>query len=287
MITQNTRGESLFHEVFRDYYDSVKKELKKRRDEAREPYVKKKQNIRDILWVNFSYLSPKFNKWYVSSGMVGHYLKPKAANHFHCTTNTGPNGSKLYIILRGNKSATRVKEGKGGGYVVSVTPHVFKRMRERNPEAFGDILDNDKLCEKIFTLEEEGIYYDFDWTKVGKEEQPVQTQYPVSLEEPEKPEWMLKREEVKQQPIILKTLSGLYLGFATVPDRSEVRLITYINESDISDEEEKEIVSQFLIPAWFCYNFQMHDEDEVKETYNKLMKYMEGKDDRNVYRLVI
>ena len=98
---------------------------------------------------------------------------------------------------------------------------------------------------------------------------------------------MLKKEEIKQQPIILKTLSGLYLGFATVPDRSEVRLITYINESDISDEEEKEIVSQFLIPAWFCYNFQMHDEDEVKETYDKLMKYMEGKDDRNVYRLVI
>lgn len=289
MITESTRGEALFHEVYKDFIGSVKKELKKRRDKAREPFKKKRKNIDEFLWINFRYQSPKYNSWYVTSGMTGSYDRPRATNHYHCTTNAGFGGSKLYIILRGDKSAqVNRKEGLlGGGYVVSIQPHVFKRMRERNPEAFGDINDNDKLCEKIFTLDEEGIYYDFNWPVLKPREEQSEPQIPLDI--PEKPEWMIKKSEEgkpKLVPIILKTLAGLFLGFAS-QDRAEVRLITYITSSEIQDENERELVDQFLVPAWVCYNSKMFDQEEVKQTWEKLNSYMKDKEDRNVYRLVI
>jgi len=284
MITENKRGEELFFEVYRDFTNFTKKELQRRRDKLRLSLKKKQQKeLKDVEWISFTCMSPAFNSWYVKTGMVGDVNKPKAINHYHCTTNAGPGGSKLYVIFRGNKSAILAK-GNGGGYVVSVNPHVLKRMRERNKEAFGDITNNDILCEKIFTLEEEGIYYDFDWPSIKKKESEVVDIFDLTknIDKPVK----VVRNKVETVPIILKTLAGLFLGYAT-KDRSEVRLITYITSEEIEDEEEKDLVKNFLEPAWICYNFRMHEKEKVEETYKSLMKYMEDKTDRNVYRLVI
>ena len=280
MITERITGNDLLHEVFSDFENSVKKKIKTERDKLRGPYLKKKVDIKEIIYSKFYYQSPKYNRWYVSSGMVGKYDKPKAINHFHCVTNTGPNGSKMYIILRGNKSA--IKAGTKGGYVVSVSSHVLTRMRERNPKAFSDIKGNDELVEKIFSWEENGVYYDFDWTKIKKSESTE-----VSLEFPtiEKPEWMtdLDKDNI---PVILKTLAGLFLGFVN-QDRSSVVLKTYISEDSIEDEVEKEAVQNFLIHAWVFYNPALFGEDKVREENEYFKKYMKGRENRNVYILSI
>ena len=280
MITERITGNDLLHEVFSDFENSVKKKIKIERDKLRAPYVKKKIDIKEITYSRFYYQSPKYNRWYVSSGMVGKYDKPKAINHFHCVTNTGPNGSKMYIILRGNKSA--IKAGTKGGYVVSVSSHVLTRMRERNPEAFSNIKGNDELVEKIFSWEENGVYYDFDWTKIKKSESTE-----VSLEFPtiEKPDWMtdLNKDNI---PVILKTLAGLFLGFVN-QDRSSIVLKTYILEDSIEDEVEKEIIRDFLIHAWVFYNPTLFGEDKVREENEYFKEYMKGKENRNVYILSI
>lgn len=280
MITERITGNDLLHEVFSDFENSVKKKIKTERDKLRAPYLKKKVDIKEITYSRFYYQSPKYNRWYVSSGMVGKYDKPKAINHFHCVTNTGPNGSKMYIILRGNKSA--IKAGTKGGYVVSVSSHVLTRMRERNPEAFSDIKGNDELVEKIFSWEENGVYYDFDWTKIKKSESTE-----VSLEFPtiEKPDWMtdLDKDNI---PVILKTLAGLFLGFVN-QDRSSVVLKTYISEDSIEDEVEKEAIQNFLIHAWVFYNPALFGEDKVREENEYFKKYMKGRENRNVYILSI
>ena len=280
MITERITGNDLLHEVFSDFENSVKKKIKIERDKLRAPYVKKKIDIKEITYSRFYYQSPKYNRWYVSSGMVGKYDKPKAINHFHCVTNTGPNGSKMYIILRGNKSA--IKAGTKGGYVVSVSSHVLTRMRERNPEAFSDIKGNDELVEKIFSWEENGVYYDFDWTKIKKSESTE-----VSLEFPtiEKPDWMTNLDK-DNIPVILKTLAGLFLGFVN-QDRSSVVLKTYILEDSIEDEVEKEAIRDFLIHAWVFYNPALFGEDRVREENEYFKEYMKGKENRNVYILSI
>lgn len=281
MITESTRGENLFHEVHRDYEDTIIKELKKRRDTFRKPYVKKKQDIKELEWIRFSMMTPRYNMWFVTSGIVGRFDRPKAINMYHCSSNSGPGGSKVCYIYRGNKTARMKEEGKGG-YVVSVMPHVFTRMRERN-EAFSDIKDNDALCEKIFTLEEEGIYYDFDWTKYNKAPEES-TSVPVMPGYND--EWVVKKKEVPTIPVILKTLAGLFLGLVT-EDRAEIRLITYLTIDNIDNPEEKEMIECFLIPAWVRYNFAMFDRKYVDEVWEKLNDYMKDKKDRTVYRLTI
>ena len=283
MITESTRGENLFHEVHRDYEDTISKELKKRRDTFRKPYVKKRQDIKELEWIRFSMMTPKYNTWFITSGIVGRFDRPKAINMYHCSSNSGPGGSKVCYIYRGNKTARMQEKGKGG-YVVSVMPHVFTKMRERN-QAFSDIKDNDALCEKIFTMEEEGIYYDFDWRKYKRSHEA--DSMPISIPPREEEDsWVLKKVEVKTIPVILKTLAGLFLGLVT-EDRAEIRLVTYLTLDQIEDPEEKEMIENFLIPAWTRYNFSMFDRKYVDEVWEKLNAYMEGKENRTVYRLTI
>lgn len=286
MITERTTGNDLLHEVFSDFENSVKKKIKVERDKLRAPYLKRKVDIKEIIYSKFYYQSPKYNRWYVSSGMIGKYDKPKAINHYHCVTNTGPNGSKMYIVLRGNKSA--IKAGGKGGYVVSVSSHVLTRMRERNPEAFSDIKENDELVEKIFSWEENGVYYDFDWTKIKKKESTEVDYQNLESATIEKPDWMTNEKDLDKNniPVILKTLAGLFLGFVN-QDRSSVVLKTYISEDSIEDEVEKEVIQNFLIHAWVFYNPALFGEDKVKEENEYFKEYMKGKENRNVYILSI
>ena len=266
MITENLRGKELFNEVYSDF-QLVKKELKKRRQDKRKPFVKYQKPIKEMIQVDFTFRTPKYNTWIVKSGMIGPYNKPKALNHFHLNTNAGSGGSKLGIIYRGIKSTE-------SGYIVSVTSHVITRMKERNPE-FKD-KTYDELVEIIFKHGEEGVYYDYPWKTTPKTSIPMSSQEVLSLEQ--------GRPVYKEEPtvqIILKTSAGIFLGVSSL-DRSEVRLITYI--TDLGEELE-EVVNEFLIPAWICYNNEMFSDEYVKEVYSKLMEYMKGKEDRNVYRL--
>lgn len=291
MITERTRGRDLLHEVFTDYEKCIKKKLKAERDKAREPYVKAKKQIAEAITVAFNYLSPKYNSWHVESLMVGDCNKPKALNHFHCTTNTGYGGSKKYIILRGMKSA--IKAGTTGGYVVSIDGHVLNKMRQRNPEAFGDITDNDKLVQKIFTTTEKGCYYIYDWTGMKKPEEVVTDPFELirqaerEAKEKEKEEWLGKKKELVNpnvQPIVMRTLAGVFLGF-TGKDRSEVTLKSYIREKDIIDEDMKELVTGFLTHAWIYYNADLFEPGTLEKETEYLREYMKDKEDRDVILL--
>lgn len=270
MIIENLRGQELFNEVYNDFL-VISKDLKKRRQKERKPYIKFQRMIKDTIWLKYTMMSPKYNKWYIKSGIEGHYNKPKAINHFHIITNAGSGGSKLGIIYRGMKST-------GKGYIVSVTSHVITRMKERNKN-FAN-LSMDDLLESIFTFEEEGVFYDFEW----KTQQQQTSSIPTSSQEAmilENGGGYKNKVSDDYIQIILKTSAGVFLGYSS-KDRSEIRLITYITDFG---ENLEEVVNQFLIPAWICYNNSMFDGPYIQETYEKLMDYMKGKDDRNVYRL--
>ena len=292
MITERTRGRDLLHEVFTDYEESIKKKLKAERDKARKPYVKARKQITEAITVAFNHFSSRYNSWHVESLMVGDCNKPKALNHFHCTTNTGYNGSKKYIILRGMKSA--IKAGTTGGYVVSLDGHVLNKMRQRNPEAFGNITDNDKLVQKIFTTTEKGCYYFYDWTNMKKPEEVITDPFELirqaerEAKEKEREEWLGKKQEPTNnpnvQPIIMRTLAGIFLGF-TGQDRSEVTIKSYIMEKDIIDEDLKEIVTGFLTHAWIYYNAELFGPGTLEKEIKYLQEYMKGKEDRDVILL--
>lgn len=289
MITENIRGEELFREVAKDFRISVKRKITDERNKLREPYLKSRTNIVEPLWHRFTYDSPRYIKWYILTGMVGDYKLPKAINHHHCSVNVGWNGKKLYIIYRGNKTTQALKM-TNGGYIVTMGPKLFKRMRERNRDIFGEIKDNDRLCEKIFLGDETGVYYDFDWTKFAEEQKEVPSSLDILAQqeaESSRPQWLRKGEKLKveEHPIVLRTSSGVYLGYVT-DDRAEVRLKTYISERELIQPEMKILIDQFLDHVYILYNQELFDEPQIRKSQQILDEYL-GKDEVVVYRLTI
>lgn len=277
MITEQIRGKILFEEVYTDFKKNIEKKLKKEREILKKPYQKEKKNINNWLYKITSIKSPRLNQWYIKTGMIGDREKPKLDLYYHCNTNAGKDGSKLYVMLRGNKYSKEDPNSKG--YIVSVTSHVLKRMRERAKSDFGEFQNNDELCTKIFTLGEEGILYLYDWTKhINLDTTPSYEK----LEQISRPGWM-KRNQNLGKPGILKTLSGIYLCFRS-DDGKEVYLKTYITEKELTEEEEEKYTN-IIKPAWILFNRAMFDENIVKETENNLRSYMRTHSNEEVYRL--
>ena len=289
MILRTCRGKELYHLVYKDFKTSVTRQIKKERDKAREPFLKKKMLIEDLLWISFYYQAPSYNKWFIRTALQGDPKLPKSHIQCHCITQAGPKDSRMYIIFRGWKTAKAKTGGIAGGYIVSVLKHAIDKMRERGPREWAWLKD-DELMTKIFTMDERGIYYDFDWTKYSVKK--TETAIPLVVEEVQRPEWMLAKEKeakekIKEIPIVLRTLAGFFLGWAT-EDRSEVRLITYLGDgNDLENEDEREALIEFLTPAWITFNPEVFPEDKVKEARSKLDVYMDDKINRNVYILAI
>jgi hypothetical protein len=263
MITESLRGSELLRTIKKEFEHDIKSRIKKERDILRKPYVKNKKPITEILWKEFNVQTSGFNKWFIKTGMEGPYDKPKAYNTYYLDTNAGPNGSKLYLIYRGTKSTRE-------GYILGIQSHVLTRMKERCENYKG--LSNKELIGLIFKHGEEGVYYEYPWKQEEPSSIPSNSIEALSLG--------IKKKEYPTKSIILKTSAGVFLGYSSL-DRSEVRLITFLAEYG----ELEEVVEKFLIPTWTCYNHHMFEDDYILETYNALMEYMKGKEDRTVYRL--
>lgn len=258
MILETTRGKELYSELKNDYKE-VEKAIKRKRYQIRKPYLNANKILPGIITENFTITTKKNNKWFVSTSMQGNPRLPKAMNHCHVISNAGSEGSRVYIVYRDIKSI---------GYAVVVCPHVLKRMRERNPEAFGNIGSDDELCGKIFTLDEVGMYYEFNWRRLKS--QPIisfPTLNPGTA--PLKPKSLGK-------PVVLKTLAGLFLGYST-EDRREIRLVTYV--TSLEQEES------FLEPCWVVYNKDKFTKPEIEKAEKELEKYVKDEKNRTVYCL--
>lgn len=291
MILETCRGKELYHLVYKDFKTSLVRQIKKERDKAREPFLKKKVWIEDLLWVKFYYQAPSFNRWFIQTALSGDPKLPKSHVQCHCITQAGPGASKMYIIFRGWKTAKKQTGGVAGGYIVSVLGRVLRKMKERGPREWA-WLGNDELMGKIFTMDERGIYYDYNWTKFSETALLSQGPLPGQESEIQRPAWLVAKEEAAKErtaeiPIVLRTLAGFFLGWATT-DRSEIRLMTYLGDGqDLVEEEERENLLDFLTPVWMVYNPEVFSEKELQEARASLDKYMEDQVDRNVYILAI
>lgn len=254
MIAETTVGRELFDEVSIDYIQFVKKELKKCRELLRKPYMKTRKTIPNMTWHEFSCRSQRNNLWYMKTGIVGNPALPNVVEHYHINTNAGPNGSRLCIIYRGTKAARR-DGNPNGGYVVSVLGSALDDLRKIYTQD-----DDNGLVERVFSGNEEGIYFDYDWTKYYKKSIPEDT-----------------------IPVMLKTTIGVFLSFSST-DRSEVRLVKFI-KSNTRYCDINNTIKSFLEPAWVCYNSDRFSNEYVREVRDKLMEYMKDKEDKTVYRL--
>ena len=258
MITRKQKGIDLFTEVARDYKKCVKAKVTEARNKLREPYVKKRQNIIEPLKTSFTLKSSAHNTWYIFTMMFGDYKLPKVFTHKHCITNAGRGDSRKYVIFRGDIGAQRVHK-TNGGYVVTVTPHVLSKMRERRRDAFGEIKDNDELITKIFIGDEVGVMYFHDWSQyeIGGQE----------YEEGEEPPVDTTPSENKPDPCFIRTAAGLFLALAS-KDRSHMSLITYITDREIINENERYIIDYLVDSAYVYYNQHLFDDEtclKVKE----------------------
>lgn len=287
MILETCRGRELYHLVYKDFKTALQRQIKKERDKARQPFLKKRTVIQSPLWVKFYYQAPSYNRWFVQTALLGDPALPKSHVKCHCITQAGPGSSKMYVIFRGWITAKKQTGGVAGGYIVSVLRHTLLRMKERGPRDWA-WLSEDELVGKIFTMEENGIYYDFDWTKYSEKKSNAMPVLPE--QEDTRPEWIKEREKknkVEESPIVLRTTAGLFLGYST-SDRSEVRLITYLGDgSSLTDEEERDELINFLGHTWVVFNKEVFSEEEVSKSRESLNQYMNDKTDRNVYILAI
>ena len=263
MITRRQKGIDLFTEVSKDYRKSVKAKITDARNKLREPYVKKRQNIEEPIKASFTLKSSANKTWYIYTMMFGDYKLPKVFTHKHCITNAGRGDSRKYVIFRGDVGAKKVHR-TNGGYVVTLTPHVLTKMRERKRDVFGGIKDNDELITKIFIGDEIGIMYFHDWSQyeIADQEVPDGEESPIES-------FRLNENENKPDPCFIRTAAGLFLGVAS-KDRSHMSLITYITDREIVNENERYIIDYLVDSAYVYYNQQLFDDETCKMVKERL-----------------
>ncbi len=262
MITKKQKGIDLFKEVARDYRKCVKGRVTSVRNKLREPYFKKKLNISEPIKTSFTFKSSANNVWYIFTMMFGDYKLPKVFTHKHCITNAGHGDTRKYVIFRGDIGAQRIHK-TSGGYVVTLTPHVLTKMRERRKDAFGDLKDNDELITKIFIGDEVGVMYFHDWTQyeIAGQEVPEGEENPIDSIDTE--------GEGRPDPCFIRTAAGLFLGLAS-KDRSHMSLITYITDREIVNENERYIIDYLVDSAYVYYNQSLFDKDTCRMVKERL-----------------
>lgn len=258
MILDNYSSEELLHETYRDWKEEVDKIVKKKREEVKKG-LPRKRPVTDWIMLEGWHTTKRGNRWYYSNGLSGDPGRPKSWNYMHISARGSKN---RWILLRGIRSARESKSGCG--YLVVVGSHVIQRIRERA----GLTGTTEDILKSIFGYREIGLYYEYPW-KVTENKA-----LPVTIPDETEGLWWNSKKESSWTQVILKTGLGVFLGHVS-QDKGVVELKTFVTELL---EEQKDLVENFLVPAWKCYN---GDRGELP----KLQEYMKDKEDRKVYLL--
>src|SRR5574344_2080470 len=147
MVTDKIKGEELYRDLKKGIA-KIRELAKKKRDEIRKPFIGKRGKPNKVItsWMEseFYFNSPNHNRWFIVTKMKGDPSKPNVINHMHCTY-IDSKGSNNYVIYRGFRTRPN---GEVGGYIVTVSPHIVKKIKEKCIDLSN--YSSDIVLSKIF-----------------------------------------------------------------------------------------------------------------------------------------